>query len=199
MFHINALGNMHIILTIWQKNGLCGLYLIAVKLLWPTKIEKVDDDETILVSVKATSPIPDAGCIIICYQTVVGNDVMIMMTWSNGNILRLIGSLCGEFTGHRWIPLAKVSDAELWYFLFDLHLNKRLSKQSWGWWFEMPWRSLWRHCNDTVEHSSCIQFDLVQYNNIFHMNRIYSRKRTFMHNDFFFIIWSQYVPYDIPT
>ena len=28
-------------------------------------------------------------------------------------------------------------------------LNKRLSKQSWGWWFEMPSRSLWRHCNET--------------------------------------------------
>ena len=26
-------------------------------------------------------------------------------------------------------------------------LNKRLSKHSWGWWFETPWRSLWRHCN----------------------------------------------------
>ena len=26
-------------------------------------------------------------------------------------------------------------------------LNKRLSKQSWGWWFETPSRSLWRHCN----------------------------------------------------
>ena len=31
---------------------------------------------------------------------------------------------------------------------FDLRLNKRLSKQSWGWWFEMPLRSLWCHCND---------------------------------------------------
>ena len=27
---------------------------------------------------------------------------------------------------------------------FDLCLNKRLNKQSWGWWFEMPSRSLWR-------------------------------------------------------
>ena len=27
-------------------------------------------------------------------------------------------------------------------------LNKRLSKQSWGWWFKMPPRSLWCHCND---------------------------------------------------
>ena len=26
-------------------------------------------------------------------------------------------------------------------------LNKRLSKQSWGWWFETPSCSLWRHCN----------------------------------------------------
>ena len=32
--------------------------------------------------------------------------------------------------------------------LFDLRLNKRLSKQSWGWWFESPSRSLWRHSND---------------------------------------------------
>ena len=30
---------------------------------------------------------------------------------------------------------------------FDLRLNKRLSKQSWGWWFDMPSRSSWRHCN----------------------------------------------------
>ena len=30
---------------------------------------------------------------------------------------------------------------------FDLHLNKRLSKQSWCWWVETPSRPLWRHCN----------------------------------------------------
>ena len=30
---------------------------------------------------------------------------------------------------------------------FDQRMNKRLSKQSWGWWFETPWLSLWRHCN----------------------------------------------------
>ena len=28
-------------------------------------------------------------------------------------------------------------------------LNKRLSKRSWGWWYETPLRSLWRHCNDS--------------------------------------------------
>ena len=30
---------------------------------------------------------------------------------------------------------------------FDLRLNKRLRKQSWGWWFETPSRPLWRHHN----------------------------------------------------
>ena len=47
--------------------------------------------------------------------------------------------LCGEFTSHRWIPLTKASDAELWcFFFFYLRLNKRLSKQSRRWWFETP-------------------------------------------------------------
>ena len=30
---------------------------------------------------------------------------------------------------------------------FDLCLNKRLIKQSWGWWFETPSCPLWHHCN----------------------------------------------------
>ena len=52
----------------------------------------------------------------------------IMMTSSNGNIFRVTGLLCVEFTGHRWIPRTKASDAELWCFLwFDLRLNNQLS------------------------------------------------------------------------
>ena len=43
---------------------------------------------------------------------------MCMMTSSNGIIFRVTGSLCGEFTCHRWIPLTKASDAELWCFLW---------------------------------------------------------------------------------
>ena len=30
---------------------------------------------------------------------------------------------------------------------FDLRLNERLSKQSWGWWFETPSHPFWRHSN----------------------------------------------------
>ena len=38
-----------------------------------------------------------------------------------------------------------------WSFdVFYLRLNKRLSKQSWGWWFEKQLRPLWRQCNDIV-------------------------------------------------
>ena len=47
------------------------------------------------------------------------------------------------------------SDAELWCFL-DLRLNKRLSKQSWGWWFESPSRLLWRHCYVSWSHVSVL-------------------------------------------
>ena len=32
------------------------------------------------------------------------------------------------------------------FFLWSA-LNKRLSKQSWGWWFETQSRPLWHHCN----------------------------------------------------
>ena len=46
----------------------------------------------------------------------------------------------GEFPAQR--PVTRSFDV-----FFDLHLNKRLSKQSWNWWFEMPSRPLWRHSN----------------------------------------------------
>ena len=70
----------------------------------------------------------------------------IIMTSSNGNIFRVTGPLCGEFTGPgdfpaQW-PVTRSFDV-----FFDLGLNKRLSKQPWGWWFETPPWSLWRQCN----------------------------------------------------
>ena len=69
-----------------------------------------------------------------------------MMTSSNGNIFRVTGHLCGEFTGPRWIPHTKASDAELWCFLWSAS-DKPLSKHSRGWWFETLSRSFWRHYN----------------------------------------------------
>ena len=46
----------------------------------------------------------------------------------------------GEFPAQR--PVTRSFDVS-----FDLLLNKRLSKQSWGWWFETLSCPLWRHCN----------------------------------------------------
>ena len=46
-----------------------------------------------------------------------------MMTSSNGNIFRVTGPLCGEFTGHpTQRPVTRIFDV-----FFDLWLNKRLS------------------------------------------------------------------------
>ena len=70
-----------------------------------------------------------------------------MMTSSNGNIFRVTGHLCarnspvpGEFPTQR--PVTRSFDI-----LFDLRLNKRLSKQSWGWWLETLSHPLWGHRN----------------------------------------------------
>ena len=117
------------------------------------------------------------------------------MTSSYGNIFRVTGHLCGEFTGHRefptqrpvalmfsmicingWVTNGEAGDLRrhrahyditVMYLrkpvgsgfgsmtrpvtrsfdvFFDLRLNKRLSKQSWGWWFETL-ECPWRHCN----------------------------------------------------
>ena len=69
-----------------------------------------------------------------------------MMTSSNGNIFR-VTAICagnspvpGDFPAQR--PVTRSFDN-----VFDLRLNTRLNKQSWGWWFETLLRPLWRHHN----------------------------------------------------
>ena len=49
-------------------------------------------------------------------------------------------SVTDEFPSQR--PLTRDLDV-----FFDLRVNKRLSKQSQGWWLETPPGPLWRHCN----------------------------------------------------
>ena len=103
-----------------------------------------------------------------------------MMTSSNGKVFGVTGPLCQEFSvclyrmsSFPWwrhqmetfsallalcagnspaigefsaqMPVRRAFDV-----FFDLRLNKRLSKHSWGWWFEPPSRSLWRHGNGNV-------------------------------------------------
>ena len=52
----------------------------------------------------------------------------------------------GEFPPQR--PVTRSFDV-----FCDLCLNNRLSKQSWGWWFETQSGWLWRHCNGISEIS----------------------------------------------
>ena len=51
----------------------------------------------------------------------------------------------GEFPAQR--PVTRSFDV-----FFDLRLNKRLSKQWWGWWFETLLCPLWRHRNGLAPH-----------------------------------------------
>ena len=72
-----------------------------------------------------------------------------MMTSSNGNIFRVTGHLCGKFTGPGEFPAQRPVTRSFDVFI-DLRLNNRLSKQSWGWWFETPSCPLWRHSNEIM-------------------------------------------------
>ena len=80
-----------------------------------------------------------------------------MMTSSNGNISTLLAiragnsPVTGEFPAQR--PVTRSFDI-----FFNLRLNERLSKQSWGWWHET--NPLWRHCNILLFRSSCISVSL---------------------------------------
>ena len=74
------------------------------------------------------------------------------MTSFNGNILRVAGSLFGELTGHRWIPIAKTGDAELWCFLWSV-----------------PWmigRVNNREAGELIRHRT--HYDVIVMNNTVH-------------------------------
>ena len=71
----------------------------------------------------------------------------------------------GEFPAQR--PVTRSFDV-----FFDLRLNKRLRKQSWGWWFETPSGPLWRHCND----------DGISYSNVTFPACHILERRTYMYH-----------------
>ena len=77
-------------------------------------------------------------------QCWIGIIVAIYPSWRKGLVC---SAGPGEFPTQR--PVTRSFDV-----FFDLRLNKRLSKQPWGWWFETPSWSLWRQCNE-LTHFSC--------------------------------------------
>ena len=84
------------------------------------------------------------------------------MTSSNGNIFRVTGPLCGEFTGPGEFPTQRPVTRSFDVF-FDLRLNIRFSKQPWGWWFETPSWSLWRQCNGLYRFPFVCEMNSTQF------------------------------------
>ena len=66
----------------------------------------------------------------------------LMMTSSNGNISAWLAICAGNSPFPAQRQVTRSFDV-----VFDLRLNKRLSKQSWGWWFETILHPLWSHSN----------------------------------------------------
>ena len=65
---------------------------------------------------------------------------------------------------------------------FNLRLNKRLSKQSWGYWFETLSCSLWRHRNVTVESKGHDYSTLASCRSISDKDHYASMKLLFIFN-----------------
>ena len=76
----------------------------------------------------------------------------------------------------------------------DLRLNKRLSKQWWGWWFETQLRPLWRHWNDRYTGKSKLWVNIIKIlcqcqqnnNHILHMSQhlcCHWKQRKFVTNE----------------
>ena len=93
-----------------------------------------------------TCPLEDLLALHVCC----GIAMMTSLNAINGNISASL-AICvgnspvtGEFPTQK--PVTRSFDA-----FFHLRLNKQLSKQSWGWWFETLSRPVWRHCNASVK------------------------------------------------
>ena len=71
-----------------------------------------------------------------CAQCVIMETFSALLAICAGN-----SPVTGEFPAQR-------SVTRCFNVFFDQSLNKRFSKQSWGWWFETPSRPLWRHSNE---------------------------------------------------
>ena len=103
-------------LTLWSKHIVC---LAEYELNhWPHKALLAWEDELTTNKNNKLSISRPSTCWFLSYYQIRHLRMMtFMMTSSNGNIFRVTGHLCGEFTGPRWSPRTKASHAELWCFL----------------------------------------------------------------------------------
>ena len=80
---------------------------------------------------------------------------IILMSWHENTWWRhqmeTLSALLGLCAGYSPVPGELSTQrpvTQSFDVFFDLSLNKRLSRQLNGWWFETPSCSLWRHSND---------------------------------------------------
>ena len=116
---------------IWKCALLTIWYQIWFSSTW-TASRNVLETLTMCISLEATCENNDLAAV--------------MMTSSNGSSFRITGHLCGNSPVSGEIPAQRPVSRGFDVF-FDLRPNKRLSKQSRGWWFETSSRPLWRHRN----------------------------------------------------
>ena len=106
------------------------------------------------------------NCGMYCRQTLLGHRQQDIIWWHHQmETFFALLALCagnspvtGEFPSQK--PVTQIFDI-----LCDLRLNKRLSKQSWCWWFETPSCSLWRPCYDITINYAPLDFYSVSYRN----------------------------------
>ena len=105
-----------------QRKHICSLYWIWINLdnkspmqaiLCQSKIECIFEGDVEAPSTGSVSLVANSGEHHIHVPGLDYWSFYVMMTSSNGNVFRVTGHLCGEFTGPRWIPRTKASDAEL--------------------------------------------------------------------------------------
>ena len=107
------------------------------------------------IAASYTKPLPEPMlrkvCVSIwCHQAIMGSRQKSPKPWwrHQMEIFSALLAICagnspvtGEFPAQR--PVTRSFD-----FVFDLRLNKPLSKQWWGWWLQTLSRPLWRHGNE---------------------------------------------------
>ena len=81
-----------------------------------------------------------------------------VIKWKHSALLALCAGnspVTGEFPTQR--PVTRSFDV-----FFDMRVNTRLSKQSWGWCFAPPVSSLWCHCNGVLNITCvCVSIAIV--------------------------------------
>ena len=118
---------------------------------------------------------------------------MCTMTSSNGSIFRVTCLLWRESTGHRWIPLTKANDAELWLFIWTAP-EQGVAQQWRRWWFKTPSHSLWLYCNGQWTGSSRLHGIIIWINDekcVWHQYGVHSPQQ---HSYKSLLWWMQNVP-----